>query len=177
LAEEVEVFGAVLDVVVKGAVEGTELLRRNRCHDRSSSTPFFALSGLAQQLFQESSAQSKFLAVNAFGFKGPLLIFCLDWGIWDANRRNRLVPPRRQGTLKLSSEKVGDWNRIEILVIENRFRFVNNGELVFDFTDDAAMLRPCPTGLQLHKNEKPQEFQFRGPVLTGSPGDLLVTPP
>jgi len=114
---------------------------------------------------------------NAFGFKGPLLMFCHDWGIWDAYRRNRLIPPGQKGTLKIASEKVGDWNRIEILVIENRIRFVNNGELVFDFTDDAAMLRSSPIGLQLHKNERPQEFQFRGLVLTESPGDVLLTIP
>lgn len=112
---------------------------------------------------------------NAFGFKGPLLMFCHDWGIWDAYRRNRLVPPGHRGTLKSASEKAGDWNRIEILVIDNRIRFVNNGELVFDFTDDAAMLRASPIGLQLHKNEKPQEFRFRGLVLTESPGDVLLT--
>ena len=28
---------------------------------------------------------------NAFGFKGPLLMFCHYWGIWDAYRRNRVV--------------------------------------------------------------------------------------
>ncbi len=114
---------------------------------------------------------------NAFGFKGPLLMFSHDWGIWDAYRRNRLVPPGHKGTLKTTSEKIGDWNRIEILVIENRIRFVNNGVLIFDFTDDASMLRASPIGLQLHKNEKPQEFQFRGLVLTESPEDVLLTAP
>jgi hypothetical protein len=54
---------------------------------------------------------------------------------------------------------------------------VNNGELVFDFTDDATMLQPSPIGLQLHKNDKAQEFQFRGLVLTESPQDILVTLP
>ena len=114
---------------------------------------------------------------NAFGFRGPLLMFAHDWGIWDAHRRNRIEPKEQQGTLKTASEKVGDWNRIEILVIDNRIRFVNNGELVFDFTDDAAMLQASPIGLQLHKNDKPQEFQFRGLVLTESPQDKLVTLP
>lgn len=114
---------------------------------------------------------------NVFGFKGPLLMFCHDWGIWDAYRRNRIIPPGHKGTLKIASEKIGDWNRIEILVINNRIRFVNNGELVFDFTDDAAMLLPSPIGLQLHKNEKPQEFQFRGVVLTENPEDVLLTRP
>ncbi|MDP4792547.1 MAG: DUF1080 domain-containing protein [Verrucomicrobiales bacterium] len=114
---------------------------------------------------------------NAFGFRGPLLMFAHDWGIWDAYRRNRIEPKGQKGTLKIPSEKVGDWNRIEILVTENRIRFVNNGELVFDFTDEATMLQPSPIGLQLHKNDKPQEFQFRGLVLTESPEDHLVTLP
>src|SRR3954471_3248734 len=30
-------------------------------------------------------------------FKGPLLMFCNDWGIWDANRRSRIFPPKRPG--------------------------------------------------------------------------------
>ena len=114
---------------------------------------------------------------NTFGFRGPLLMFAHDWGIWDAHRRNRIEPKAQKGSLKVASEKVGDWNRIEILVIDNRIRFVNNGELVFDFTDDAAMLKASPIGLQLHKNDKPQEFQFRGLILTESPQDKLVTLP
>ena len=64
---------------------------------------------------------------NAHGFKGPLLMFCHDWGIWDAYRRNRIEPAGHRGTLKTTSEQKGDWNTIEILVIENRIRFVNNG--------------------------------------------------
>jgi len=29
---------------------------------------------------------------DEFGFHGPLLMFCQDWGIWDAYRRNRVEP-------------------------------------------------------------------------------------
>ena len=112
---------------------------------------------------------------NAFGFRGPLLMFCHDWGIWDAHRRNRIEPANQKGGLKVASEKKGDWNRIEILVRGNRIRFVNNGELVFDFTDQPEMLQASPIGLQLHKNQKPQEYRFRGLVLTENPEDELVT--
>lgn len=112
---------------------------------------------------------------NAFGFKGPLLMFCHDWGIWDAHRRNRIEPPNQKGGFKVASEKKGDWNRIEILVRGNRIRFVNNGELVFDFTDQPEMLQKSPIGLQLHKNQKPQEYRFRGLVLTENPEDELIT--
>ena len=112
---------------------------------------------------------------NAFGFKGPLLMFCHDWGIWDAYRRNRIEPAPEKGRPKVASEKKGDWNQIEILVMGNRLRFVANGELVFDFTDAPEMLQKSPFGLQIHKNAKPQEFRFRGLVLTESPEDKLVT--
>jgi Domain of Unknown Function (DUF1080) len=108
---------------------------------------------------------------NEFGFKGPLLMFCADWGIWDAHRRNRVVPvgpgPK--------AEKVGDWNRIEILVIGNRIRFAANGTQVFNFTDKPELLKSSPIGLQLHSNDKPQEYRFRGLVLSAKPEDRLLT--
>jgi hypothetical protein len=112
---------------------------------------------------------------NAYGFKGPLLMCCHDWGIWDAHRRNRIEPAGHRGTLKVKSEKKGDWNQIEILVIGDRIRFVNNGELVFDFTDKPEMLKACPIGLQLHSNGRPQEHQFRGLTIVEDPSDTLLT--
>lgn len=133
------------------------------------STMHSAIAALGERIEDEGA--------NPFGFRGPLLMFCHDWGIWDAHRRNRIEPHDQKGAVQLPSEKTGDWNRIEILVSGNRIRFVNNGELVFDFTDDPAMLRESPIGLQLHKNEKPQEWQFRGLVLTKSPRDKLLTLP
>lgn len=112
---------------------------------------------------------------NQFGFKGPLLMFCHDWGIWDAYRRNRIEPAGQKGSLQIEAEKKGDWNRIEILVIGNRIRFVANGMLVFDFTDEPDMLQKSPIGLQIHSNKRPQEFRFRGLVLCENPTDALVT--
>jgi 3-keto-disaccharide hydrolase len=112
---------------------------------------------------------------NAHGFRGPLLMFCHDWGIWDANRRNRIEPAQQKGALQIAAEKKGDWNLIEILVIGDRIRFAANGTQVFDFTDKPGMLRESPIGLQLHANDKPQEYRFRGLVLTKDPEDRLVT--
>ena len=112
---------------------------------------------------------------DEFSFKGPLLMFCNDWGIWDANRRNRIFPERHDGTLINPAEKIGDWNRIEILVAGNRIRMVSNGTLVIDFTDTPGMLAKSQIGLQLHANNRPQEFHFRGLVLTENPKDRLVT--
>lgn len=108
---------------------------------------------------------------NAFGFKGPLLMFCHDWGIWDAYRRNRTVD-RGPGP---QVEKKGDWNLVEILVQGNRIRFVANGRQVFDFTDKPEMLQNSPIGLQLHSNGRKQEYHFRGLILTKNPQDTLVT--
>ncbi len=131
------------------------------------STMHSAVAALGERIEDEGG--------NAFGFRGPLLMFCHDWGIWDAHRRNRIEPANQKGGFKVASEKKGDWNRIEILVRGNRIRFVNNGELVFDFTDRPKMLRASPIGLQLHKNQKPQEYRFRGLVLTEKPENELVT--
>ena len=112
---------------------------------------------------------------NKHGFRGPLLMFCQDWGIWDAHRRNRVEPKGHRGTLKIDAERRGDWNLIELLVVGNRIRCVANGELVFDFTDQPDMLRESPIGLQLHSNSKPQEFRFRGLVVSREPRDELIT--
>jgi hypothetical protein len=113
---------------------------------------------------------------NKHGFKGPLLMFCHDWGIWDAYRRNRVEPAEQKGPIKdHAAEKKGDWNRIEILVLGNRIRMAANGILIFDFTDEPEMLRSCPIGLQLHSNGRPQEFRFRGLLLSEKPADRLLT--
>ncbi len=108
---------------------------------------------------------------NTFGFKGPLLMFCHEWGIWDAHRRKRVVPGGPGGDV----EKKGEWNQIEILVMGDRLRFAANGREVFDFTDKPEMLQACPIGLQLHSNDKPQEYHFRGLLLTENPEGDLVT--
>ncbi len=112
---------------------------------------------------------------DAFSFKGPLLMFCQDWGIWDANRRNRVVPVGHGGTWQNTTEKIGDWNQIEILVRGERIRVAANGKLVFDFTDKPEMLKASPIGLQLHANNRPQEWRFRGLILSENPEDKLLT--
>lgn len=112
---------------------------------------------------------------NAFGFKGPLLMFCNDWGVWDAYRRNRVYPAGHRGTLKNPSEKVGDWNKIEILVIGNRIRMVSNGHLIMDYVDKPEMLQASPLGLQLHSNGRPQEFHFREIYISEKPTDQLIS--
>lgn len=112
---------------------------------------------------------------DPFSFKGPLLMYCNDWGIWDANRRNRIYPAGHNGVLQNPAEKTGDWNQIEVLVIGDRIRMVSNGHQIVDFTDEPGMLKASPIGLQLHANSRPQEYHFRGLVLVENPKDQLVT--
>ncbi|MCB1237211.1 MAG: DUF1080 domain-containing protein, partial [Verrucomicrobiae bacterium] len=133
------------------------------------STMHSAVAALGERIDDEGG--------NDHGFRGPLLMFCHDWGIWDAHRRNRVEPVGQKGAFRVDAEKVGDWNLCEILVIGDRLRFAVNGASVFDFTDQPDLLRKSPLGLQLHKNAKPQEYRFRGLVLTESPEDRLVSVP
>ena len=127
------------------------------------STMHSAVAALGQQFTDDGK--------NQFGFKGPLLMFCHDWGIWDAHRRNRVVPGAAGGEL----EKKGEWNQIEILVNGDRIRMATNGKEVFDFTDKPERLQACAIGLQLHSNDQPQEYHFRNLLLTENPEMDLVT--
>ncbi len=62
-----------------------------------------------------------------------------------------------------------------MLVIGARIRMAANGKLVFDFTDKPEMLKSSPIGLQLHANNRPQEWRFRGLILSENPDDKLLT--
>jgi len=69
-----------------------------------------------------------------------------------------------------------DWNRMEILAIDNRIRHVVNGRLVCDWSDPFPdRCGTGPIGLQLHSNQVPQEVQWRGLVVTENPENRLVT--
>lgn len=97
---------------------------------------------------------------NDYGFRGPLLMFCGDWGIYDAYGRNRVVPDGQSGFWEPAAERVGDWNEIEIVVQGDRIQMVANGVEVFDHTEEPGRLVASPIGLQLHSNEESQEFTF-----------------
>ena len=114
---------------------------------------------------------------DAYGFKGLLLMFCGDWGSWDAHGRNRIYPPEQPQDVMWAhpSEDVGGWNRIELLVVGNRIQVANNGQLVVDYTEKARHLSASPLGLQLHSNTAPQRYFFRGLVLTENPEGHLIT--
>lgn len=106
-------------------------------------------------------------AGDPYGFRGPLLMFCQDWGIFDAYGRNRVVPPEYPTFWQHDAERIGEWNSIDILVVGDRIRMAANGIEIFDLTDQPGRLRsPSPIALQLHANEEPQEFHF---------ADLLIT--
>jgi hypothetical protein len=112
---------------------------------------------------------------DPFSFKGPLLMFCNDWGIWDANRRNRVYPPAHSGTWNQSWENVGEWNQIEVVVVGDHILMAANGRQVIDFTDQPGMLSKSPVGLQLHSGNRPVEYRFRGLVLSENPEERLLT--
>lgn len=145
------------------------LLEAKQTRSPKHSTMHSAICALGERFTDKGN--------NTHGFKGPLLMCLNDWGIWDAYRRNRIEPSGHRGTFNPEGvEKVGDWNRIEILVIGDRIRFVANGKLVFDYTEKAPkMLKASPIGLQLHSNGRPQEHAFRGLVLTTNPVDALLS--
>ena len=131
------------------------------------STMHSAIAALGEQIEDKGG--------SPYGFRGPLLMFCHDWGIWDAHRRNRVEPNGQRGPMQIPAEKKGEWNMVEFLVRGNRIRCAANGVEVFDFTDEPGMLRSSPIGLQLHSNNRPQEFLFRGLVLSEAPGDSLIS--
>lgn len=111
-----------------------------------------------------------------YGFSGPLLMFCHDWGIWGADGRGRVYPvDQKEPMANTTWEKKGKWNQLEILVVGNRIRMVANGKLVIDYEESPDRLKKGPIGLQLHNNKRPQEFHFRGLVLVEEPEDQLLT--
>jgi len=178
------IYWSVTDGMIRGANEGvvpssTYLFTKRKFRN------FRLFLEVKQTLGERYSTMHSAVAVlgevipdkggNAHAFRGPLLMFCHDWGIWDAHRRSRVVPAGHRGAVKLPQEQKAGWNRLEVLVVGNRIRMVTNGKLVFDFTDQPDMLKPSPVGLQLHSNKRPQEYLFRGLVLTENPEDELVS--
>jgi len=111
---------------------------------------------------------------DPYGFRGQLLMFCGDWGIFDAYGRSRVVPGDQKGFWEHPAERRGEWNAIEILIIGDRIRMAANDELLFDHTDEPGRLRAGPIGLQLHANDRRQEFSFRDLVIAEEPSDQLL---
>lgn len=115
-------------------------------------------------------------AGDPYGFRGPLLMFCQDWGIFDAYGRARVIPAGYPTFWNHDAERIGAWNTIEIFVLGDRIRMAANGTEIFDFTDEPGRLRPSPVALQLHANELPQQFCFADvQVTTGVLADRLLT--
>lgn len=142
------------------------LLEVKQTHGDHYSPMHSAVCALGQKLNDKG---------DPYSFKGPLLMFCNDWGIWDANRRNRVYPLGQNGAVRNPAEKVGDWNRIEILVIGDHIRMVANGEQIIEYMENPGILKESPIGLQLHANTQPQEWHFRGLILVENPKDELLT--
>lgn len=111
-----------------------------------------------------------------YGFEGPILMFCHDWGIWGAGGRKRIFPPDQKVPMAdVPWEKKGNWNQLEILVIGDRMRMVSNGQLMVDHTEEEGLLKKCALGLQMHNEKRTQEFFFRGLVAVDNPTDVTLT--
>jgi hypothetical protein len=111
---------------------------------------------------------------SEYTYKGHLVMFPSGYGMYDLFGRNGLPvdggPARKVG-------KQHDWNDIEILAQGNRVRVAVNGTAVVDWRDpEPNRIKEGPIGLQLHKNQVPQEVQFKGLVLETFPKeDKLLT--
>lgn len=111
-----------------------------------------------------------------YAFKGPLFMFCQDWGIWDAYGRNRVYPADQKTPMNDAPwEKVGEWNQIEILVVGDHVRMAANGQMVVDYVESPDNLKKSPLGLQLHNHRLPQEFHFRGLLIVKDPTDVMAS--
>ncbi len=111
---------------------------------------------------------------DPFSYKGHLVMFPSGYGYYDLYGRNSIY--RDKDGLAKKAGKQHEWNRMEILAIDNRIRHVINGKLVADWSDPKPELcEKGPIGLQLHANKVAQEVRFRGLVLTEDPSETLVT--
>jgi hypothetical protein len=111
---------------------------------------------------------------SEYTYKGHLVMFPSDWGMYDLFGRN-LLPP--SGKPAKAVGKQHDWNDIEVLAQGNRVRVAVNGTAVVDWRDpEPNRIKDGPIGLQLHSNKVPQEVQFKGLVLETFPKeDKLLT--
>jgi|SRR6185295_8632087 len=113
---------------------------------------------------------------DKYTYAGHLVMFPSGWGLYDLFGRESkglevdTAPAKAVG-------KQHDWNQLEILAQGNRIRLAVNGAAVVDWRDPKPeTIKAGPIGLQLHKNDVPQEIQFKDLVLTTFPTeDKLIT--
>jgi hypothetical protein len=111
---------------------------------------------------------------DPFSYQGHLVMFPSGYGFYDLYGRNMIYNDKDQVAKKAGKQH--DWNRMEILAIGDRIRFVINGTLAADWTDPKPeTCQAGPIGLQLHQNKVAQEVQFRGLILTTDPEDRVIT--
>jgi hypothetical protein len=111
---------------------------------------------------------------DPFSYQGHLVMFPSGYGFYDLYGRNMIYNDKDQVAKRAGKQH--DWNRMEILAIGDRIRFVINGTLAADWTDPKPeACQAGPIGLQLHQNKVAQEVQFRGLILTTDPEDRVIT--
>jgi hypothetical protein len=110
---------------------------------------------------------------DKYTYKGHLVMFPTDWGMFDLYGRNSL---KVDGGPAKKAGKQHDWNEIEILAQGNHVRVAVNGALVVDWIDpEPKRILEGPIGLQLHSNKVAQEVQFRDLMLTTFPEPQMIT--
>ncbi|MCE9544958.1 MAG: DUF1080 domain-containing protein [Planctomycetia bacterium] len=109
-----------------------------------------------------------------FSYQGHLVMFPGDFGIYDLFRRNVIYKDKDHAAKPAGHQH--EWNQLELLAIGSRIRLAINGHDVADWTDSKPELcQAGPLGLQLHANNRPQEVNFRGLILSENPEDKLIT--
>ncbi len=111
---------------------------------------------------------------DPFSYKGHLVMYPSAYGFYDLYGRKSIF--KDPDGIAKSVGHQHDWNRMEILAIAPRIRFVLNGKLVADWTDPMPeTCQPGPIGLQLHSNKVAQEIHWKGLLLSEDPEDVLIS--
>ena len=112
-----------------------------------------------------------------YTYGGLLVMFPSGWGMWDLYGREGGLGVDAGPGKKAGEGKQHDWNQLEILAQGNRVRVAANGVPIIDWRDPKPERdHEAPLGLQLHKNDMPEEVRFKDiTVTTFPPEDKLLT--
>ncbi len=111
-------------------------------------------------------------------YAGHLVMFPSGWGMWDLYGREGKLGVDAGPGKKAGEGKQHDWNQLEILAQGNRVRVAANGVAIIDWARTRGRSRDheAPIGLQLHKNDAPEEVRFKDLTVTTFPTeDKLLT--
>ena len=112
-----------------------------------------------------------------YTYGGLLVMFPSGWGMWDLYGREGGLGVDAAPGKKAGEGRQHDWNQLEILAQGNRVRVAANGVAIIDWRDPKPERdHEAPIGLQLHKNDAPEEVRFKDITVTTFPAeDKLLT--